>query len=95
MAEAFQKHYQYNTNMALNSTQLQNQMKKSEETFKEYAQRWTELTARVQPPLQEFNLVDIFMGNLQGPYLYRMIGSPSSGFSDLVLARERIENMIK
>lgn len=35
------------------------------------------------------------MGNLQGPYLYRMVGSTSSGFSDLVLAGERIENMIK
>lgn len=35
------------------------------------------------------------MGNLQGPYLDRMVGSTSSGFSDLVLAGERIQNMIK
>ncbi|XP_050916256.1 uncharacterized protein LOC127131373 [Lathyrus oleraceus] len=95
MAEAFLKHYQYNTDMAPNRTQLQNLTQRSEESFKEYAQRWRELAARVQPPLLERELVDMFMGNLQGPYLDRMVGSTSSGFSDLVLVGERIENMIK
>lgn len=37
----------------------------------------------------------MFMGNLQGTYLDRIVESTSSGFSDLVLASERIENMIK
>lgn len=37
----------------------------------------------------------MFMGNLQGPYLDRMVGRTTSGFSDLVLANERIKNMIK
>lgn len=50
---------------------------------------------RVQPPLLEREIVDMFMGNLQGPYLDRMVKSTSSGFFDLVLACERIENMIK
>ncbi|XP_050909309.1 uncharacterized protein LOC127123094 [Lathyrus oleraceus] len=95
MAEAFLKHYQYTTDMAPNRTQLQNLTQRSEESFKEYAQRWRELAARVQPPLLERELVDMFIGNLQGPYLDRMVGSTSSGFSDLVLAGERIENMIK
>ena len=35
------------------------------------------------------------MGNLQGPYLDRMVGSTSCGFFDLVLAGETIENIIK
>lgn len=35
------------------------------------------------------------MGNLQDSYLDRMVWSISSGFSDLVLAGVRIENMIK
>ncbi|XP_050919190.1 uncharacterized protein LOC127136700 [Lathyrus oleraceus] len=95
MAEAFLKHYQYNTDMAPNRTQLQNLTQRSEESFKEYAQRWRELASRVEPPLLERELVDMFMGNLQGPYLDRMVRSTSSGFSDLVLAGERIENMIK
>lgn len=37
----------------------------------------------------------MFMGNLQGPYLDRMVGGTSSVFSDLILVGERIENMIK
>lgn len=36
----------------------------------------------------------MFMGNLQGPYLDRIVGTTSSGISDLVLAGERMENMI-
>ncbi|XP_050914741.1 uncharacterized protein LOC127129632 [Lathyrus oleraceus] len=95
MAEAFLKHYQYNTDMAPNCTQLQNLTQRPEESFKEYAQRWRELVARVQPLFLERELVYMFMGNLQGPYLDRMVGSTSSSFSDLVLASERIENMIK
>ncbi|XP_050920371.1 uncharacterized protein LOC127138007 [Lathyrus oleraceus] len=39
LAEAFLKHYQYNTDMAPNRTQLQSLTQKSEESFKEYAQR--------------------------------------------------------
>ncbi|XP_050883483.1 uncharacterized protein LOC127086729 [Lathyrus oleraceus] len=94
MAKAFLKHYRYNTDMAPNCTQLQNLTQRSEESFKEYAQRWRELATRVQPTLLERQLVYIFMGNLQCPYLDRMVGSTSLGFSDLVLAGERIENMI-
>lgn len=70
-------------------------MQKSEETFKEYTQQWRGLAAIVQPPLLERELGDMSMGNLQAPYLYRMIGSTSSGFSNSVLAGKRIENMIK
>lgn len=50
---------------------------------------------RVQPPFLSRELNDMFMVKLQGPYLGRMVGSTSPGFSDLVLASERIDNMIK
>lgn len=49
----------------------------------------------MQSPLLERELIDMLMGNLQGPYLDMMIGNTFSGFSDLVLAGEIIENMIK
>lgn len=35
------------------------------------------------------------MSTLQGPYLDRMVGSASSGFADLVVVSERIENCLK
>lgn len=39
----------------------------------------------------ERELVDMFMGTLQGPYYDRMVGSTSVGFSELVMAGERME----
>jgi hypothetical protein len=52
LAEAFLRHYQYNTDLAPNRAQLQDMTQRNNESFKEYAQRWRELAARVQPPLQ-------------------------------------------
>ncbi|XP_058726114.1 uncharacterized protein LOC131597431 [Vicia villosa] len=95
LANTFLKQYKYNLDMAPNRLQLQNLSQKKDEAFKEYAQRWREIAARVQPPLLEKELVDMFMSTLQGPYYKRMVGSVSSGFSDLVVIGERIENGIK
>lgn len=68
---------------------------KTDESFKEYVQRWVKLASRVQPSLLERELVDMFIGTLQGPYLDRMVQSASSGFLDVVLAGEQIENYLK
>jgi hypothetical protein len=68
---------------------------KEGESFKVYAQRWRELAAQVRPPLLETELVDMFTNTLQGVYFERMIGSVSSGFSDLVRIGERIESGVK
>ena len=47
LAEAFLRHYQYNTDLPPNRTQLQDMTQRNNESFKEYAQRWRELAARV------------------------------------------------
>ena len=75
--------------------QPQNLSQKKKESFKEYAQRWRVMESRVQPPLLEKELVDMFMGTLQGVYYENMVGSISSGFSDLVTIGERIDTGIK
>lgn len=95
LVEVFVKHYQYNIGMAPNRTQLQSLTQGQNESFKEYAQKWRELAARFQPPMMERDLVDMFMGTLQGPYYDRMVGSTSTNFSELVMARERIEVGLK
>ena len=68
---------------------------KHNEGFKEYAQRWRELAARVQPPLVDREMSDLFMGTLQGPFAERMVGCPVTNFSDIVVAGERIESWLK
>lgn len=74
---------------------MQSLVQKNNEPFEEYAQRWKELVARVQPPLLDIYLVDMFMGTVQGLYYGKMIGSVSSGFSDLGVLGEHIESGIK
>lgn len=81
--------------MEPNRTQLQSLTQGQNESFKEYAQKWRELVVRVQPPMMERELVDMFMGTLQGMYYDRMVGSTSTGFSELVMARERIDAGLK
>ncbi|KAI5397455.1 hypothetical protein KIW84_063319 [Lathyrus oleraceus] len=81
--------------MAPSRTQLQGMSQKNNEGFKEYAQRWRELAARVQPPLVDREMSDLFMGTLQGAYAERMVGCPVTNFSDIVVAGERIESWLK
>ncbi|XP_058725781.1 uncharacterized protein LOC131597083 [Vicia villosa] len=95
LAKAFLKHYKHNSDMAPTRIQLQGLTQKVDESFRQYAQRWRELAARVQPPLLERELVDMFIGTLQDPYLNRMVGCTASEFSALVVTGERIEHGLK
>ena len=74
--------------MAPTHMQLQNLSQKKEESFKEYAQRWREMESRVQPPLLEKELVDMFMGTLQGMLWYG--GRTDYGFA-FVFANVSVE----
>ena len=65
------------------------------EGFKEYAQKWRDLAGRVQPPLTNRELVDMFMETLTGPFFNLLIGSSSSSFTELILTSERVESGIK
>lgn len=53
------------------------------------------MASRVKPTLTDAELVDIFMGTLQGLYYEKMVGSSSSNFGDMVTIGERIENGLK
>ncbi|XP_058775661.1 uncharacterized protein LOC131649933 [Vicia villosa] len=93
LVDAFIKQYQYNVDMAPNRTQLQNLSQKANESFNEYAQKWRELAARVQPPMLEREMMDLFTNTLEGQYYSAC--SASSSFAELVMIGERIESGIK
>ncbi|XP_058725911.1 uncharacterized protein LOC131597218 [Vicia villosa] len=82
LVEAFIKHYQYNVDMAPNRTQLQSLVQGSKESFKEYAQKWHELAARVQPPMTEREMIDMFTSTLSGHYYLPC--SASANFSEML-----------
>ena len=78
LAAAFYKQYQYNADLAPTRTQLQSMSMGSGEGFKNYVQKWRDLAGRVQPPLSDRELVDMFLGTLSGPFFNHLIGSSST-----------------
>ena len=79
--------------MAPMRTQFHNLSQKQSESFNEYAQRWRELASRVQPPMMEHEMMDMFTSTLQGQYHMRF--STSHSFAELVTYKERITIRIK
>ncbi|RDX70777.1 hypothetical protein CR513_49943, partial [Mucuna pruriens] len=77
--------------MALDRSQLQNMAKGEKEAFKEYARRWRELAARIQPPLSDKEMVTMFIDTLHPPFYEKMVGNVSSNFANLLLIKERVE----
>jgi len=95
LADAFLRQYKYNIDMAPDRLELQTMSKKDSETFKEYAQRWRETAAQVEPPLSDKETIALFIDTLREPFYDKMIGSTSSNFSDVVIIGERVESGIK
>ena len=95
LAAAFYKQYQYNADLAPTRTQLQSMSMGTGEGFKTYAQKWRDLAGRVQPPLSDRELVDMFLSTLSGPFFNHLIGSSSDGFTELIMTGERVEAGIK
>ncbi|XP_050896073.1 uncharacterized protein LOC127102782 [Lathyrus oleraceus] len=95
LAEAFAKKYKYNTDIPPNRTQLQSMDEKDSESFKEYAQHLRELDARAHPRQVDRELIDIFMGTMQGQHCEILISSVSTRFFDMVIMGERVEEGLK
>ena len=74
---------------------LQNMEKKTIETFREYAHKWRDLAAQVQPPMTDKKLNKMFLNTLKTPYYDRMIGNSNTNLSDVVFAGEMIESRVK
>ena len=74
---------------------LQNMKKKASESFREYAHKWRDLVAQVQPSMIDKELNKMFLNTLKAPYYDRMIGNSNKDFLDVVSAGEMIEAGMK
>ena len=74
---------------------LQNMEKKTNETFHEYAHKWQDLAAQVQPPMTDKELNKMFLNTIKVPYYDQMIGNSNKDFSDVVSAEEMIKVGVK
>ena len=69
-------------------------MEKATKTFREYAHKWRDLAAQVQPPMTDKEL-NKMLNTLKALYYYWMIGNSNNNFSDVSSAGEMIENGVK
>ncbi|XP_017635842.1 uncharacterized protein LOC108477875 [Gossypium arboreum] len=74
---------------------LQNMEKKSNESFRQYAQRWREMAIQVQPPFLEKETTMLFINTLKAPFTTHMLGNATKSFSDIVMTGEMIENAVR
>ena len=91
----FLRHYNFNNEVLPDRFELQRNARKVSETFREYAQRWREMAARVKPPLDETELVSTLIHTLPDFYyshLFTCVGKP---FSDLVRNGEMLDDGVK
>ena len=70
--------------MAHDHDQLRAMVQKDRESFKEYAQRWSEVVAQVIPPMEEKEMTKIFLKTLGAFYYERMVASAPSDFTEMV-----------
>ncbi|XP_017624933.1 uncharacterized protein LOC108468562 [Gossypium arboreum] len=93
--QAFMKQYGHVTDIALDRIMLQNIEKKSNESFRQYAQRWREVATQVQPLLLEKETTMLFISTLKAPFINHMLGGMTKSFTDKVMSGEMIENAIR
>ena len=95
LSKAFVTQYKYNHDMAPDRDQLRAMSQKDEESFKEYAQRWREITAQISPPLEEKELTKIYLKTLSTFYYDRMVASAPSNFTEMVNMGVRLEEAVR
>ena len=95
MAKVFLVQYKHMTDTAPDRMLLQNMEKKANESFREYAHKWRDLAAQVQPPMTDKEVNKMFLNTLKAPYYDRMIENSNKDFTDVVSAGEMIETGVK
>ncbi|XP_016752454.2 uncharacterized protein [Gossypium hirsutum] len=69
--------------------------KKSNESFRQYAQRWREVAIEVEPSLLKKETTMLFINTLKAPFITHMLGSATKSFSDIVMTGEMIKNTVR
>ncbi|XP_075100624.1 uncharacterized protein LOC142176552 [Nicotiana tabacum] len=73
LARDFVRKFQYNIDIAPDRNSLSNLNKKSSECFREYAVKWREQAAIVKPPMDETEMVSVFLQAQEADYYQNMM----------------------
>nr|XP_018630890.1 uncharacterized protein LOC108947422 [Nicotiana tomentosiformis] len=91
MAQAFVKQFQYNIDIAPDRNSLSNLKKKPTESFREYAIKWREQAARVKPPMDDHELINVFLLAQEPDYFQNMMSAMGKSFSEAIKIGEMVE----
>ncbi|XP_039687896.1 uncharacterized protein [Medicago truncatula] len=95
LCEAFVEQYSYNVDMAPDRCDLQAMTQENKETFKEYAQRWRDTAAQVNPRIEEKEMTKLFLKTLNSFYYERMVGSTPKNFAEMVGMGVQLEEGVR
>jgi len=94
LVDAFMRQYKFNIDVGPDRSSLQAMEKHSNESIREYTQRWREAAAQVNPSLLEKEMINLFVNTFKAPYFEYLVESSAQHFTDLVVIAERIEQAI-
>jgi hypothetical protein len=94
LVDAFMRQYKFNIDMGPDRLSLQAMEKNNKESIREYAQRWSEVAAQVNPPMLEKKMISLFSNTFEALYFEYLVRSSTQHFTDLIVIAERIEQVI-
>jgi hypothetical protein len=94
LVDAIMRQYKFNIDVGPDRLSLQAMEKENKESIREYARRWSEVTAQVNPLKLEKEMISLFSNTFKAPYFEYLVGSSAQHFTDLVVIAERIEQAI-
>jgi len=94
LVDAFMRQYKFNIDVGPDRLSLQAMEKDNKESIREYAWRWSEVTAQVNPLKLEKKMISLFSNTFKAPYFEYLVGSYAQHFTNLVVIAERIEQAI-
>ncbi|XP_070005598.1 uncharacterized protein [Nicotiana sylvestris] len=92
LARDFVRQFQYNVDIAPDRNSLSNFKKKSLESFREYAVKWREEASRVKPPMDETDMVSVFLQAQEADYFQNMMSAMGKPFAEAIKIGEMAEN---
>ncbi|XP_070010822.1 uncharacterized protein [Nicotiana sylvestris] len=95
LAQAFARHFQYNVEIVPDRLSLTKIEKKLSESFREYGFRWREHVARVNPPMEEDEMMEYFLQTLEPTYFGHLISAIGKSFNEVVKIGEMVEEGLK
>jgi len=94
LVDAFMRQYKFNIYVGPDRLSLQAMEKNNKKSIREYARRWSEVAAQVNPPMLEKEMISLFSNTFKAPYFEYLVRSSAQHFTDLVVIAERIEQAI-